>query len=235
MTKAKLTRILSVPSPQVAGYEDALKAYFATYKENLATFFTVNFASIHAFEMGTEEHPAVFALSDVLIAYDTFFRSDGSVNINTFREFRKAVGVTDDNRYAWLATSSRLTEDALDCGLAASRSWGKRVVIPEAGRIRELLVTRIKNLVRTEDVQPYRILPAYHLEIEEALTEGMTQAQIAQKISRKTGRPVSQVDVSRFLKRVQEVRNRYAEKRFRAAATLEMAEAYAQERLRSRE
>lgn len=225
------TKSRTVPLPTVAGYENALRAYFASYRSNLTTFFSINAGTIHAFEVGTEAHPAVFNLSDALAVFDTFFRKNGDVNAKSYRQFLNTTGIDDGNRYAQHATSARLRDDVLELALAVTRPKGRAIVLPEFSYILEALRKRMRMLAKTPTVKPMRFLPAFHDDIELFVRKGMTQAEIAAQISKHTANSVTQVDISRFLTRVQTTQNRFEQRRFRAAVTLDMVERYSQARL----
>lgn len=231
MANRSTHKLLTVPSPAVAGYEDALRDYFATYRINLMTFFCINFATIHGFETGTEANPAVFDLLDVLSVFDPFFSGDGSVNMKSYRQFLKAAGIEEENRYFQQATSSRLQEDILNARLASPFPATRKAVVPDHDHVNQALRSRLRKLATSPEVSVSRFLPAFYSKIAQQQTSGLRQADIAEHLSQLTGRYVSQESISRFLGKTRQVQERFEKRRQRALMTLAMAEDYARSRI----
>lgn len=231
VTNMPAPKFLSVPQSLSTDYSASLREYFSTYNSNRNTFFYVNLVTINMLRRGTYANPAVFGFNDIMAAFDRFFIGDGSLSLQTFNSFMARSGIDEDNRYAHLAASNRLQIDILDLKLARSEPRGKKPVIPSAELIQSSLCKQIKALGRTEVIEASRFLPAYFREIEDYRTAGLTQKEIAKLLSRTSVRPVSQTDISRFLNKIESVREGFEKKKRRAIMTLSTAQHYVDENM----
>ncbi len=231
MASKNADHLISVPPPSIAGYDEALRSYFSSYRSNLMTFYTVNFATIHLFEKGSIAYPAIFNLVDVLSIFDLYFAKDDRVCTKSYKRFLRVANIVDDNRYIHQLTSSRLQADIMELRLAAPCPSGRKVVIPEQGYIYASLCDRLRHRSKFQEVCVSRFLPAFHKVIVEMQAANQTQTEIAECISSQTGRQVRQEDISRFLKKTALVQDQFEKRRQRAVMTLDMAEAYVQERI----
>lgn len=222
-------KFLTVPQPFVSDYLGALKSYFGTYQTSVGTFFYVNFTTLIALKRGSPTYPATYGFSDVLAVYDRFFAGDGSVNLKAFHNFISRAGIDEGNRYAHQGASYRLQTDIFEAKLASPEPRGRKAVVPSLDWLQKALVKQMKELGKRQIVEATRLLPAYLDEIESLLEQRLTQSDIAKILSNKSLRPISQVDVSRFLKKVGDVREEFESRKRRAAMTLAMAEHYIDE------
>lgn len=224
-------KFLRVPQSNETDYNDSLREYFGTYNSNRYTFFYINLVTINLFKRGTYGSPAVFGFNDIMAAFDRFFVGDGAISLQSYNSFIEKSGIDQGNRYAHLAASNRLQVDILELKLARCEPRGKKPVIPSAEFIQKTLCRQLKALGKAEVIEASRLLPAYFREIEDFRAAGLTQKEIAKSLSRSSMRPVSQTDISRFLKKIEAVRDGFEKRKQRALMTLSTAQHYMDENM----